>query len=124
MNFLLNPILSTSVLSGLVFIGAGLLMLKKPPKKINDFYGYRTRRSKLSQEAWDFSQAYSGNLMKNSGLALIAFGFLSLLFGSFSIHIFIIEMSAIIIGAFYPIYLTEKKLKELFDEKGRRKAVG
>ncbi|MBE8727199.1 SdpI family protein [Flavobacterium hungaricum] len=33
-----------------------------PPKKINDFYGYRTANSKKNQSNWDFAQKYSNNL--------------------------------------------------------------
>ena len=45
--------------SGLIFILAGFIMLKFPPKNINSLYGYRTSSSMKNQERWDFSQKYS-----------------------------------------------------------------
>ena len=42
-----------------------------PPKKINGLYGYRTTRSRKSQEAWDFAQRYSAKLMTMFGLAAL-----------------------------------------------------
>ena len=40
-----------------VMIILGLIFKKNPPKNINGCVGYRTRRSRSSQEAWDFAQA-------------------------------------------------------------------
>ena len=45
--------------SGLIFMLAGFIMLKFPPKNINSLYGYRTSSSMKNQERWDFSQKYS-----------------------------------------------------------------
>lgn len=38
----------------------GLVFWKRPPKDINCIYGFRTKLSRSSQEAWDFSQKYAG----------------------------------------------------------------
>lgn len=54
-----NPLFFTMSLVGIVFFLAGLLMYMYPPKKINALYGYRTKTSKSSQEAWDFAQRLS-----------------------------------------------------------------
>ena len=40
-----------------VMIVVGAVFLKRPPKRVNGFYGYRTQRSMSSQEAWDFAQS-------------------------------------------------------------------
>ncbi|MBQ9624887.1 MAG: SdpI family protein [Clostridia bacterium] len=45
----------------------GLLLLKAPPKDINSVYGYRTKSSSKSQEAWDFAQSFSGRIAVYSG---------------------------------------------------------
>ncbi len=39
---------------------AGYMMKYRPPEKINKTVGYRTRRSRASQEAWDFANRYCG----------------------------------------------------------------
>ena len=43
-------------------IGCGLLFMKKPPKKVNGWYGYRTSRSMKNQDTWDFAQRYMGKV--------------------------------------------------------------
>lgn len=55
---------------GIPFMIAGVIMLKYPPKKINYFYGYRTKSSMKSQERWDFAQNYSAKELINLGFFL------------------------------------------------------
>ena len=50
----------------------GILHLRRPPKSINWHYGYRTKRSMKSQEAWEFVQQYCGRL--DIVLLLTAYG--------------------------------------------------
>ena len=56
--------------TGIVFILAGYIMVKFPPKKINPLYGDRTTRSMKNQERWDFSQKYSAIEMIKLGAIL------------------------------------------------------
>lgn len=56
----------------LIFLVVGIVFWMCPPKKINEFYGYRTTRSRKSQEAWDFAQRYSAKLMTVLGLVALA----------------------------------------------------
>jgi immunity protein, SdpI family len=58
-----NPLFIIPILTGPLVIIIMLITLKYPPKKVNSLYGYRTKRSMVSQEAWDFAQPYSGKLM-------------------------------------------------------------
>jgi uncharacterized membrane protein len=55
-------------LTGMILFIAGWLLYKRPPKKINMFYGYRTKRAMSSQKMWDISQSYSGKLMAYVGI--------------------------------------------------------
>ncbi|MFN4122669.1 MAG: SdpI family protein [Flavobacteriales bacterium] len=55
---------------GIIFIIAGFILLKRPPKKINYLYGYRTNRSMRDQQSWDFAQIYSGRKMIQYGFLL------------------------------------------------------
>lgn len=63
----MNPFTITVLSTGLVFWGVAAYVRIHPPKKINALYGYRTKRSMASQEAWDFAQAYSSELMVRAG---------------------------------------------------------
>ncbi|MBL4704721.1 MAG: SdpI family protein [Flavobacteriales bacterium] len=45
-----------------------MMLLLIPPKTINNFYGYRTKRSKRSKRSWDFAQKYSAIRILESGL--------------------------------------------------------
>ena len=61
----------TCYISTLILTVVGVVFWMYPPKKINEFYGYRTTRSRKSQEAWDFAQRYSAKLMTILGLAAL-----------------------------------------------------
>lgn len=51
-----------------VMIAFGRRFGKRPPEKINRLYGYRTRRSMSSQEAWDFAHRCCGRIWLSLGL--------------------------------------------------------
>lgn len=62
--------LVTCLGSGLSFIVSAIITKLKPPKKINAFYGYRTKQSRSSQEKWDVAQRYSADVMLWMGIGL------------------------------------------------------
>lgn len=55
----------------LLLMIAGRMMWKHCPKKINDIYGYRTRRSKRNMETWKFAHDYCGRLWWKWGWILL-----------------------------------------------------
>ena len=61
----------STLICTLILTVVGVVFWMYPPKKINEFYGYRTTRSRKSQEAWDFAQRYSAKLMTIFGLAAL-----------------------------------------------------
>lgn len=65
---LMNTVMGLS----LVIIGA--IAAKKPPKKINTMYGYRTKLAMSTQEHWDRAQALSGPMIVKQGLFLMLLG--------------------------------------------------
>ena len=68
-----NPLFLIPSSSGIIFMLAGFIMLKFPPKKINSLYGYRTNSSMKNQERWDFSQKYSAiEMIKLGGLLTLS----------------------------------------------------
>lgn len=67
-------------LTGFIFIVAGFIQYKFPPKSINAFYGYRTNKSMRNQKSWDFEQLYSSKLMMKLGLMLTLMGMIGLIY--------------------------------------------
>lgn len=64
--------------TGMIFLLVGGMMKKYPPEEINGFYGFRTRRSMQSQEAWDFAQTMGANQMILVGKIGLLLGLLGL----------------------------------------------
>jgi uncharacterized membrane protein len=109
-------------INALILLVVGVVFWTYPPKKINEFYGYRTTRSRKSQEAWDFAQRYSAKLMTILGLAaLIVTAAVRLFLNSLCINSDYLMLYDIcitlllpIIVAIPPIILTELELRKRF----------
>ena len=108
------------VIVPIVTVIAGFMMKTKPPKEINDTVGYRTRRSKASQEAWDFANAYCGKVTCIYGVIslIVSIAAYCLLTGSAGMKpvstlliIMAVQVVLLIVVAAVP---TEMKLKEKF----------
>jgi uncharacterized membrane protein len=65
-----NPLFIVNGLTALIFIVGGFILVKYPPKKINQLYGYRTESSMKNQARWDFAQKYAAQQMKLYGFIL------------------------------------------------------
>jgi len=89
-------------------------MLKKPPKKINHIYGYRTRQSMSSQEKWDFAQKYSAEEMIRQAVILIAISSISLFVNFDELTSTMVALAIVIGTVILLLYKTEKKLKQKF----------
>ena len=63
--------LLSMLITPLLMIGFGLLFIKKPPRRVNSLYGYRTRRSMRNQDTWDFAHQYCGKIWLVCGLVSI-----------------------------------------------------
>ncbi len=101
-------------LSGPVYILAGILMWRYPPKKINGWYGYRTPRSMRSKEAWKFAQRYAAREMVRWGilLTLLAPPGLFITLGMATDLILGIVITTLFMAL--PIINTERELKRRF----------
>jgi uncharacterized membrane protein len=100
----------------IVFVLAGFLMMKFPPKKINPLYGYRTARSMKSTEAWNYAQRVSARRMLLCGLAgMLIFIIISVLKFDEGIH-GISMIATLVITIFYTFYSVERDLKEKFPD--------
>lgn len=95
----------------------GLIVKLYPPKKPNNFYGYRTSRSMKSQKSWKYANAYSSNIFIVSGALLCLVSFLSWHFEEEDFVI--INLIGLLLGIGSTVYFTEKALKKNFDEEGK-----
>lgn len=101
-----------SLLIGIIFILAALILQKNPPTDINAVYGYRTKRSMKNKDLWDVGNQYSAEVMKQNGFLMILIGSLiGLLFWyPHTMIAILILMIVLIIRLFIRV---EKKLKVL-----------
>ena len=112
----------TCYISTLILTVMGVVFWMYPPKKINEFYGYRTTRSRKSQEAWDFAQRYSAKLMTIFGLAALSVAAAARLFLNglcinsdyLMLYDICITLLLPIIVVLPPIVLTELELRKRF----------
>lgn len=112
-DFIANIALS-SFISGIAFIGMGVVMYYYPPKEINDLYGYRTGASKKSQEQWDFAQRFCALQAIKIAVVMIV---ISLLCYFIPVDTAIKQFSGVfilIICAAYLLYSTEAAIKKRF----------
>lgn len=112
------------LLMPLMMVGFGLLLMKNPPKKINSYYGYRTRRSVRSQETWDFAHYYFGKLWLVCGLVSIPISLVPICLVLGKSEQVISVAGLIVLGIqtlllLVTILLTERALKKNYDEFGR-----
>lgn len=54
-----------------LMIIAGCLMSKYPPKKVNWFVGYRTRKSMKDEKVWKIANQYCGKLWIKIGVIML-----------------------------------------------------
>ncbi len=94
----------------------GLIVQKFPPKKINHFYGYRTKRSMKNQTVWEAANTYASAVF----VRIAMYSFLLpigayFLFPQYTILITIIGNTGLL---FFLMYTTENYLKIHFDAEG------
>lgn len=106
------------LMMGPLILLAGLIFKFFPPKKINVLYGYRTKRSMLNDDTWQFANVFSSNLMIAAGLFTTL---IQIIFWNYSMEDFILaSLAALLISLCLSIILTEIKLKKTFDKDGNR----
>lgn len=104
---------------GLPIIVIGYIYKLKPPKEINQLYGYRTRRSMKNQEIWDYANKIGAQMIIYVGVITLFFGLIPLFWDwphAHFIPLFVLLIS-ILIGMLY----CEKLLDQRFDKNGNPK---
>lgn len=110
----MDTLLFSHLLIGPLMLVISLIFCKYPPKQPNAIYGYRTKRSMKSQEAWDEANAYSSQLMLKVSIATIIAQMIGhfLLSGESAI---LLGVGVLLVGVIAIIPLTETRLKSKFD---------
>ena len=107
------------LLIGPLMILISYIFAKYPPKKINDLYRHRTKRSMRNQDCWDFANRHSIRLMwKISLLTCVVQAIGVILIDE---RVALLTPSIVLVATLiYRVYLTEKALKKTFDKEGNR----
>ncbi|MFK4292458.1 MULTISPECIES: SdpI family protein [Bacillus] len=101
-----------SILIGIIFILAALILQKNPPTDINAAYGYRTKRSMKNKELWDAGNKYSAEVMNQNGFIMMLIGsVISILFRY--PHTTAVIMAVMLLLIIRLIIRVEKSLKKL-----------
>ncbi|MBE15245.1 MAG: SdpI family protein [Dokdonia sp.] len=110
----------------IVIIFDGFLLLAisyyykiKPPKKINEFYGFRTRRTMANQDIWDTANTRNAKDLVSYSWVLLISGLVTWIF-QIPYAIFI-HFTVMILGLAVAIYSTINYLDKHFDQNGNRK---
>ena len=110
------------ILPGLIILLLGSVFSFFPPKKINRWYGYRTPRSMRNQETWNVANRFSGWLMIIAGMLGMNAG-LSCKYLIAPPADIITTIVVQLVALAFMIYLTERRLADLFDAKGERREL-
>ncbi len=107
----------------LILILFGRLMWKRCPSKINGWYGYRTARSMKNMDTWKFAHEHFGKQWWKIGWILLVPSVLALLpvYNAAEERIAIVLLAVMVIQSIwmlYPIFRTERALKDRFHEDG------
>ncbi|MDF2941757.1 MAG: hypothetical protein K0S01_615 [Herbinix sp.] len=107
-----------------IMIGLGASLYNYPPKDIEDYYGYRTKRAMKSKETWKFAQKYAGKIWVITGVptlavSLFVFLYCNAKFAANMNNIFLLLLGIQLIIVMLPIPLVEHALKKIFDEHGK-----
>ncbi|MGC6480557.1 MAG: SdpI family protein [Flavobacteriaceae bacterium] len=102
---------------GFIFWVGGRLFAKYPPKKINFWYGYRTRTSMKNQETWTYAQKIAAQQMQQMGSYMVLCA-LGLSFFTFSmVWTLGITLFSAILFPFWMLMVIERKLKKKFSSR-------
>ena len=108
----------------LTMIGFGAYFRKNPPKDINASFGYRTKRSMKSQDAWQYAHEHCGKIWYLIGLIMLLLSFASMIVlycflnrdtttvGAYGSIICGVQLLTLIVS----VFPTEFALKKRFDQ--------
>lgn len=111
----------------LIMLIFGIVFLKKSPNKINPVYGYRSRRSMKSIEAWKFAHFLCAKIWLYAGIVMLLLTILAMLLvlkkseetiGTVAQIVIYVQLAVLLLS----IIPVEASLKRNFDENGNKKS--
>ncbi len=124
-DILFWSVLVYTILLSATMTGFGWLFQKRPPKEINDLYGYRTSMSSKNRQTWIFAHQYAGKIWFFCGIVNFFVSVILLLatrqteyFETLATTLLFVQMVPLI-GVIFP---TERALRKKFDRFGNPKA--
>lgn len=111
----------------LIMLIFGIVFLKKSPNKINPVYGYRSRRSMKSPEAWKFAHYLCAKIWLYAGIVMLLLTILAMLLvlkkseetiGTVAQIVIYVQLAVLLLS----IIPVEASLKRNFDENGNKKS--
>jgi uncharacterized membrane protein len=114
LTYIVENLFFMPFLIGIIFSNTALIMYRFPVKKINYLFGYRTKNSMKNQQIWNFSQKFSSIKMLQSGLFLVVFSFLGMVFHPDEKVQLIVGIGLSILVCVFLFYTTEKAIKKNF----------
>lgn len=113
----MNPYIYVLSVNGLLFL-LSVIFYFFPPKKINSLYGYRTYRSMLNDDIWQFSNSFFlKEFIKYSAISFAA----ALLFVYLNPDISWQPMAIMLLSLAVSVIKTEQAISKNFDKEGKRK---
>jgi len=106
--------------NGILMTVLGWLYVKYPPKKINQLYGYRTRRSMSNQQIWDYANRIGSKMMLSLGLVLIFLGIVLFFFYPLN-TVILVTVFLMLIGIGIGMFWCETQLNKRYDKNGNPK---
>ena len=115
----MNTYIYVLSVNGLLFLMSIIFNLF-PPKKINNFYGYRTPRTIQNQDIWEFANSvFNKTLLSYSAIGFLASMLLTYLYQNLMDSWF--PMAFLFFTLLVCIIKTENLLNQYFDKEGNRK---
>lgn len=102
----------------------GCYFSKGAPKEINSLFGYRTKRSMMNRDTWEFAHRHCGRIWRACGLMLLPVSLVPMLFalgkgeevvGTVGGVVCGVQL-IVLIGSIFP---TERALRKKFDRHGK-----
>ncbi len=113
----MNPYIYVLSVNGLLFLFS-IIFYFFPPKKINGIYGYRTNKSMLNEDVWQFANAFFNKQFLL--FSAISFGTSLLFVFLFSGKISWQPMVIMLLSLGASVIKTEQELAKNFDDEGNR----
>ena len=115
-----------TLLIPLTMFAFGTIFIKKPPKNINAFYGYRTSMSMKNMDTWMFAHQHAGRIWLLTGIVttIPSVIVMALVFHKeidtigWTGGIIVLLQCAVMC---LPLVFTERALKQNFDEYGMKR---